>query len=310
MAVGIVVLQIDIFADKISVWGGNPADLCTSNMWFGCERTGTAANPVNPIMSARVRTAETFSFKYGRVEIKAKMPKGDWIWPALWFLPVQEQYGLWPRSGEIDLIESRGNSMPGTGYGNDYVGTTLHWGPAWNADFFNKTMANVSLPDGQDFSQVSQNHPPVTVHLIHETQHVSRGVGAAVFSVSPSCAAVMVCVCVCVCYGGQDFHTFGLYWSKDEMYSYLDSPDNKIFSLEFASIPGGSFWEWGGFNGSWFNPWSQAPTSHAPYDQEFFIIMNVAVGGVSGFFPDTLPGKPWQVFPFVTVASRVDPCVA
>ena len=33
---------------------------------------------MNPIASARLRTAETFSFKYGRVEIKAKLPKGDW----------------------------------------------------------------------------------------------------------------------------------------------------------------------------------------------------------------------------------------
>jgi beta-glucanase (GH16 family) len=38
-------------------------------------------------MSARVRSVESFAFKYGRIEITAKMPKGDWLWPALWLLP-------------------------------------------------------------------------------------------------------------------------------------------------------------------------------------------------------------------------------
>lgn len=56
-----------------------------------------------------MRTAETFSFKYGRVEIKAKLPKGKWIWPALWLLPKHSIYGNWPASGEIDIMESRGN---------------------------------------------------------------------------------------------------------------------------------------------------------------------------------------------------------
>jgi len=51
---------------------------------------------MNPIASARLRTAETFSFKYGRVEIKAKLPKGDWMWPAIWMLPKNNEYGDWP----------------------------------------------------------------------------------------------------------------------------------------------------------------------------------------------------------------------
>lgn len=38
-------------------------------------------------MSARIRTVNTFSFKYGRVEVRAKMPIGDWLWPGeLFFL--------------------------------------------------------------------------------------------------------------------------------------------------------------------------------------------------------------------------------
>jgi len=37
---------------------------------------------INPIQSARIRTINSFSFTYGTVEIRAKMPRGDWIWPG------------------------------------------------------------------------------------------------------------------------------------------------------------------------------------------------------------------------------------
>jgi len=54
------------------MWGGTPADMCTSNAWYGCERNaGGSGNYINPIMSARLRTVNSFSFTYGRVEVKA-----------------------------------------------------------------------------------------------------------------------------------------------------------------------------------------------------------------------------------------------
>lgn len=51
-------------------------------MWDGCKRKGTPENIINPIRSARVRTLGSFSFKYGRLEVVAKMPTGDWLWPG------------------------------------------------------------------------------------------------------------------------------------------------------------------------------------------------------------------------------------
>jgi hypothetical protein len=33
------------------------------------------------------------------------------LWPAIWLLPVNSTYGSWPRSGEIDMVESRGNGI-------------------------------------------------------------------------------------------------------------------------------------------------------------------------------------------------------
>lgn len=45
-------------------------------------KKGTHSNIISPVVSARLRTAGTFSFKYGKVEIRAKMPTGDWLWPG------------------------------------------------------------------------------------------------------------------------------------------------------------------------------------------------------------------------------------
>jgi hypothetical protein len=37
---------------------------------------------INPAQSARMVTSDSFSFTYGTIEVRAKMPKGDWIWPG------------------------------------------------------------------------------------------------------------------------------------------------------------------------------------------------------------------------------------
>ena len=62
------------------------------------------------------------------------MPKGDWLWPAIWLLPKHNAYGNWPASGEIDLVESRGNSEDCSAGGVDTFGSTLHYGPGWPYD--------------------------------------------------------------------------------------------------------------------------------------------------------------------------------
>ena len=50
-------------------------------------------------MSGKLTTVTSYSMKYGRVEVKAKLPKGDWLWPAIWMLPRHNEYGEWPASG-------------------------------------------------------------------------------------------------------------------------------------------------------------------------------------------------------------------
>lgn len=77
-----------------------------------------------PYTSARIITKHKKGYTYGRFDIRAKTPTQQGVWPAIWMLPVNEEYGGWPKSGEIDIFESIGNK-PTTVYG------TLHYGPAW-----------------------------------------------------------------------------------------------------------------------------------------------------------------------------------
>jgi beta-glucanase (GH16 family) len=59
--------------------------------------------------SARLLTKG--NWLYGRVEVKAKLPKGRGTWPAIWMLPTEWAYGGWPKSGEIDIMEHVGYDM-------------------------------------------------------------------------------------------------------------------------------------------------------------------------------------------------------
>lgn len=92
---------------------------------------GTGDEIINPIRSGKVKTPNSFKFKYGSLEVKAKIPLGDWLWPAIWLMPADSVYGGWPKSGEIDLMESRGNDLimaGNTNIGVEQVGMALHYG--------------------------------------------------------------------------------------------------------------------------------------------------------------------------------------
>jgi beta-glucanase (GH16 family) len=70
--------------------------------------------------SGRMTTQDKKSFKFGRIDIRAKLPVGKGIWPALWMLGSNISTAGWPKCGEIDIMELIGTN-PSTVYG------TLHW---------------------------------------------------------------------------------------------------------------------------------------------------------------------------------------
>ncbi|RYZ23124.1 MAG: glycosyl hydrolase family protein [Chitinophagaceae bacterium] len=88
--------------------------------------------------SSKILTEGKKTFKFGRIDIRARLPKGKGIWPALWLLPQDNTFGGWPRSGEIDLMELVGHE-PNKVYG------TLHYGPGPGST---QTSRGYTLPSG------------------------------------------------------------------------------------------------------------------------------------------------------------------
>ena len=72
--------------------------------------------------SSRIKTEGLVVFNYGRVDIRAKLPRGQGIWPALWALGNNFSEVGWPYSGEIDIMEMIGGSGR-----EDTVHGTIHW---------------------------------------------------------------------------------------------------------------------------------------------------------------------------------------
>lgn len=159
--------------------------------------TKTGDNAKGGYTSTRLSSQGKKEFKYGRVEFRAKMPKGRGTWPALWMLGSNINDVGWAKCGEIDIME--------------YVG-----------------------------------FQPDTIHTNVHTQYQH---GITDFHVATPVPTAE-----------EDFHTYGLIWSKDKLEFYLDDPSNVINTY--------------------------APTAKTvdnwPFDQPFFMIMNFAVGGTWG----------------------------
>lgn len=219
---------------------------CTSTLWSNCITSTNTTNGtiIQPVKSGRLNTKLGATIKYGRVEVTAQLPRGDWLWPAIWMLPVANTYGAWPASGEIDIMESRGNNHSYSLGGNDKVSGTLHWGP--NAD--------------NDAWRITTN----TMNALHSEY-------------------------------GEAFHVYGLEWSEKYLFTYIDTTLLQVLYWPFEQ----PFWAQGNFpladrNGTGIvDPWAGTGRVQTPFDQEFYLVINVAVGGRNGWFKDGSDGKPW-----------------
>ncbi|MDX2176411.1 MAG: family 16 glycosylhydrolase [Candidatus Sumerlaeia bacterium] len=162
--------------------------------------------------SARLTTAKKFSFTYGRVEARLRLPSTKGAWPALWMMPEDAEYGGWPLSGEIDIVEAVNKA--------DKVHGTIHFGN------------------------------PGHVYQGASFQKPLEGGGVVDFS--------------------EDFHTFAIEWDPGEIRWYVDG-------------------EHFGTQAKWATPGKPFP---APFDRDFHLIANLAVGG-------NWPGPPdgTSVFP-------------
>jgi beta-glucanase (GH16 family) len=110
-------------------------------------------------------------------------------------MPVSPTYGAWPRSGEIDILESRGNDGGSYSDGSDTASSSLHWGLDSITDMYWQTTSK---------------------HYARRTDYT------------------------------KDFHTFGLEWSENYLYTYIDNRLLQVVSVAFGSS-GGDMWSRGGF---------------------------------------------------------------
>lgn len=168
--------------------------------------------------SAKLISQGKQKFTYGRVEIRAKMPTGQGIWPALWMMPEDEQnYGTWPVCGEIDIMELLGNKP-------EEIHGTLHFGEPHQ-----QLQGTVNLGSEGNFT--------------------------------------------------DDYHVYAIEWQPGKIDWYLDG---ELFHT--AS--------------DWFSKKTDSPEDYAypaPFDQDFYIIMNISVGGNWPGNPDDTTVFPQQM---------------
>ncbi len=223
--------------------GGNQEQQCytdsTANSYVADGILNIVALPAEegaplPYTSARMTTQYKGDFKYGRIEMSAKLPSGQGSWPAFWMMPTDSEYGVWPRSGEIDIVESVNlKAARDDGTAESHVYGTLHYGKAW--------------PDNDSSGQAYM---------------LSDGANPA-----------------------DDFHTYAVEWQEGEIRWYVD---NYLYATQRKSeVRYNSKGEAVGLaHQGWYTEYYDQFTGelttywdNSPYDKDFFIILNFAVGG-------------------------------
>ena len=124
-------------------WGNNESQTYTSaadnvivqggNLKITAKKVGTGYT------SARLKTENKYEFTYGRIEVRAKLPVGGGTWPAIWSLGQDYATNTWPKCGEIDFMEHRGNDP-------NVIHGSLHYPGNFggNANTAKTTIANAS----------------------------------------------------------------------------------------------------------------------------------------------------------------------
>ena len=187
-----------------------------------------------PYTSARLNTRYKGDFKYGRFEMRAKLPSGQGSWPAFWMLPTDYVYGGWPKSGEIDIMEAV-NLKVADEEGNveSNIHGTLHYGRDWPNN----------VNSGKAYEFPADMNP------------------------------------------ADDFHTYAIEWQEGEIRWYVDG---YLYATQRKSTVryNASGEAVGLSHRGWFAEYYDQITgelttfwNNAPFDQEFHLLLNLAVGG-------------------------------
>lgn len=100
----------------------NNARVEGGNLVIECLKDHFAPTNHAPVeyTSASLTTKHTACWRYGRIEVRAKVPQGRGVWPAIWMLGTNVASVGWPRCGEIDIMEYVGKQP-------DHIYGTIHY---------------------------------------------------------------------------------------------------------------------------------------------------------------------------------------
>lgn len=155
-----------------SGWGNNEKQNYTNNLENANVGNGlltiTAKKESSGGMvysSARIVTKNRLDILYGRIEVKAKLPTGRGTWPAIWMLPTDSQYGGWPKSGEIDIMEH-------VGYDQDNVHFSTHSEAYYFKINTQKTAAKIIKGSSKDFHVYRLDWTPKSIVGYYDNEKV------------------------------------------------------------------------------------------------------------------------------------------
>jgi beta-glucanase (GH16 family) len=116
------------------------------------RKSGDTRTATKPFTSARLVTRGRAAWRYGRIEVRARLPQGQGTWPAIWMLPETPAYGRWAASGEIDILEAVNLGTPCKtcpGGRESTILSTLHFGGPWPDNAVNSSeMRTPAVLDG------------------------------------------------------------------------------------------------------------------------------------------------------------------
>ncbi len=134
---------------EICGWGNNELQEYTSkedNLSFDDGKMVITATQIDQFQfeSARIITQDKLEFQFGRIDVRAKLPTGQGLWPAIWMLGANIDDVGWPACGEIDIMELVGSEP-------DEVLGTAHWGNPGEGSTFRSGAFNNSTDFSEEF---------------------------------------------------------------------------------------------------------------------------------------------------------------
>lgn len=125
--------------------------------------------------SARLLTKNKFTFKYGKVTARAKIPFGKGTWPAIWMMGANDEVAGWPHCGEIDIMEHAGNRL-------DTIYGTLHYPGHSGANGDGSTMKVKNVTGAFHIYSMEWDSTAIKIYVDGQLNHTVANSGSIPFN--------------------------------------------------------------------------------------------------------------------------------